>query len=156
MRTIAITNQKGGTCKTTTAVNLAAALAERGRRVLLLDLDPQASASGWLGVKDEDKGPLEVFTEDRALSELIVATTVPNLELIPASRWLVGVEKALGSEVGAEMLLRTRLEALPAKRWDYLFLDCPPSVGFLSVSASETLACPMSASRAVVWLSCVC
>ena len=91
MHTIAITNQKGGTCKTTTAVNLAAALGARGKRVLLIDLDPQASTSAWLAVKDGGKGLLEVFTEEQDLSELVASTHVPGVDLIPSSRWLVGV-----------------------------------------------------------------
>ena len=149
MHTIAITNQKGGTCKTTTAVNLAAALGARGKRVLLIDLDPQASTSAWLAVKDGGKGLLEVFTEEQDLSELVASTHVPGVDLIPSSRWLVGVEKTLASEVGAEMMLRNRLDALRPKRWDYLFLDCPPSVGFLSVAAliaTKEVLVPVEAS----------
>ena len=130
MHTIAITNQKGGTCKTTTAVNLAAALGARGKRVLLIDLDPQASSSAWLAVKDGGKGLLEVFTEEQHLSKLVASTQVPGVDLIPSSRWLIGVEKTIAGEVGAEMMLRTCLDALRPKRWDYLFLDCPPSVVF--------------------------
>ena len=149
MRTIAITNQKGGTCKTTTAVNLAAALGVRGKRVLLIDLDPQASTSAWLAIKDEGKDLLKVFTEEKDLGELVTSTQVPGVDLIPSSRWLVGVEKTLAGEVGAEMMLRTCLDALRPKRWDYLFLDCPPSVGFLSVAAliaTKEVLIPVEAS----------
>ncbi len=135
MRIIAITNQKGGTCKTTTAVNLAAALGARGKRVLLIDLDPQASSSAWLAVRDGGKGLFEAFSEEQDLSKLVVSTQVPGVDLIPSSRWLVGIEKTLSGEIGAEMMLRKRVEALQSRRWNYLFLDCPPSVGFLSLAA---------------------
>ena len=136
MHTIAITNQKGGTCKTTTAETLLQLSGPGGKRVLLIDLDPQASTSAWLAVKDGGKGLLEVFTEEQDLSELVASTHVPGVDLIPSSRWLVGVEKTLAGEVGAEMMLRNRLDLPcgPSVGID-LFLDCPPSVGFLSVAA---------------------
>ena len=106
LRTIAITNQKGGSGKTTTAVNVAAALGEQGHRVLLLDLDPQASASSWLGCTNGDRGLLDVFTDNVHLSDLARRTNVPNVDIVPASTWLVGVDKAVASEVGSETLLR--------------------------------------------------
>ena len=135
MRTIAITNQKGGSGKTTTAVNLAAALGEDHRRVLVVDLDPQASASAWLGVKDAKRELLDVLLEGRPLVDAVRPTAVQNVDLVPSSAWLVGAEKALAGEVGAETLLRARLAELPADRWDYVLLDCPPSLGLLTVNA---------------------
>lgn len=135
MRTVAVTNQKGGSAKTTAAVNLAAALGERGQRVLLVDLDPQASASSWLGVKDGGRGLLEVFTASRPLVELVRETVAPGVELVPASAWLLGVEKALAGEAGAEVILRRGLERLPRDRWGIVLVDCPPSLGILAVSA---------------------
>lgn len=134
MRVFAAVNQKGGSGKTTTAVNLGAALAEKGRRVLVLDLDPQASASAWLGVKDGGKGLLEVFTQGAALAPLVKPTAVPNLEVVPSSSWLLGVERALAGEPGAETILRRAIAKLPG-RWDYVLLDCPPTLGLLAVSA---------------------
>ena len=134
MRTIAVSNQKGGSGKTTTAVNLSAALGEQGHRVLLVDLDPQASASAWLGVRDGDRGLLDVFTNNVHLCHLVRNTRVPNVDMVPASPWLVGIDKALAAEVGAETLLRTAFARLPA-RWDHVVVDCPPSLGLLAVAA---------------------
>jgi chromosome partitioning protein len=135
MRILAITNQKGGSGKTTTAVNLAAALGEKKRRVLVIDLDPQASASQWLGVNETGKGLLEIFTNNTHLPELIQTTQTAGVDLVPASSWLVGAEKALAGEVGAETILRRHLQALPEKTWHYVLIDCPPSLGILTVNA---------------------
>jgi chromosome partitioning protein len=134
MRLIAIINQKGGSAKTTTAVNLAAALGEQHRRVLVLDLDPQASASSWLGVKDGGRGLLDVFTDGLALAGLVQPTSADGVEVIPSSSWLVGVEKALAGEVGAETTLRRRLAELKGP-WQYILIDCPPALGLMTVNA---------------------
>ena len=138
MRTVAVTNQKGGSGKTTTAVNVAAALAEAGQRVLLIDIDPQASASAWCGVTpeaDPGRGLFDVFTGEKVnVSALAHVSDVHNLSVVPASPWLVNVEKAVAGDVGAETLLRRALARLP-ETWDWVFLDCPPSLGFLSLSA---------------------
>ncbi|MDR4462130.1 MAG: ParA family protein [Nitrospirales bacterium] len=133
-RVIAITNQKGGSGKTTTAVNLAAALGELKRRVLLVDLDPQASASNWYGMTEEGKGLFEAFTESRNLKELIHQTYIPLVEMIPSSTWLVGVDKALAGEVGAEMILNRQLTHLSGQ-WDYILLDCSPTLGLVTINA---------------------
>lgn len=133
-RHIAIFNQKGGSGKTTTAVNLAAALGEQGRRVLVLDLDPQASASSWLGVKDGGRGLLDVFADGLALAGLVQPTSANGVEIIPSSSWLVGVDKLLAGEVGAETILRRRLADLKGP-WQYVLIDCPPALGLLTVNA---------------------
>lgn len=135
MRTIAVTNQKGGSGKTTTAVNLAAALGELRRRVLVIDLDPQASASDWFGVARDPaaRGVLEVFTGNVHLADLVAHTDVPGVDLIPASAWLMGVEKATAGDVGIETLFRRALARLPAT-WDDVLIDCPPSLGFLAIA----------------------
>ena len=134
MKTLAVTNQKGGSGKTTTAVNLAAALGERGLRVLLVDLDPQASASAWLGVKDGGRGLLDVLTSNVHLSDVVHQTAAKGVELVPASSWLASAEKALAGEPGAELVFRKALRRLPG-RWDYVLVDCPPALGLLTVSA---------------------
>jgi chromosome partitioning protein len=135
MRVIAIANQKGGSGKTTTAVNLAAALGEARRRVLLVDLDPQGSASSWYGIRNGSRGLLESLTDDRPLMDLIIESEAPGVEVIPSSPWLMGIEKMLAMEVGAELLLRSRIEKLPEGRWDFLLIDCPPTLGLLPISA---------------------
>lgn len=137
-RTIALMNQKGGSGKTTTAVNLAAALAEHGKRVLVLDLDPQASASAWFGVMDGGRELYDLLTGSNGtngnLADLARPTRVPGVDLIPSSAWLVGLERALASEIGSELLVRRHVERLPAA-WSFLLVDCPPTLGLLAVSA---------------------
>lgn len=134
MRTIAVMNQKGGSGKTTTAVNLSAALAELGQRVLLLDIDSQASSTDWLALPDHGRGLLDVLLNNGSIADLVDATAVPNLWAIGASNWLVGAERSLAAEPGAEIILRNALATLP-DQWDLLLIDCPPSLGLLSVSA---------------------
>lgn len=135
MRTLAIVNQKGGSGKTTTAVNLAAALGEKERSVLLMDLDPQASASMWVGISDGGKGLLDALTGTGDLAELITPTVVPGVSVIPCSTWLAGAEKALATHSGAESILRKRLGKLDTSRYDYCVIDCPPTLGVLTINA---------------------
>jgi chromosome partitioning protein len=134
VRTIAVTNQKGGSAKTTSAVNLAAALGEKGHRVLVIDLDPQASASAWLGVRDGGKGLLEVFTGEGRLEDIVVQTSAENVDLVPSSAWLANAEKALAGEPGAETVLRRAVARLE-DRWDFCLIDCPPALGLLTIAA---------------------
>jgi chromosome partitioning protein len=135
MRTIAIANQKGGSGKTTTCVNLAAALGEQHRRVLVIDLDPQHSATAWFGVQNVDKGIFGVFTDNGNLSDVFASTGLAGVTLAPASTWLVGIERALAAEVGAETLLRRAVSNLDPEAWDYVLIDCPPTLGLLTINA---------------------
>ncbi|MEC8473095.1 MAG: ParA family protein [Planctomycetota bacterium] len=137
MRSIAVINQKGGVGKTTSSVNLAAALAESGRRVCLLDLDPQAHASLHLGIAAHGDSPsmYEVLCGDAALEQ--ARQTVenhPNISVVPSNLDLAAAELELAGEVGREMILRDRL-AEDHESFDYLILDCPPSLGVLTLNA---------------------
>jgi chromosome partitioning protein len=134
-RTLAIASGKGGVAKTTTAVNLAAALGELGRRVLVVDLDPATSASSWLARPDPGRGLLDALTNGGSLAGLIQESRAPGVDLIPASQSLAAAEKALAGEVGAETLLREALSRLAPDRWDLVLMDCPPALGLLAIWA---------------------
>lgn len=135
MRRIAILNQKGGSGKTTTAVNLAAALAERGEAVLVVDLDPSAHATNWLACTDTGKGLYEALTEKQPLQPIVWRTATRNLDLIPSSRaWLSHVERVLVGTLTPYAMLKARLDDLEGS-WTYTFLDCPPNLGTLSLNA---------------------
>ncbi|HJT05334.1 MAG TPA: AAA family ATPase [Stellaceae bacterium] len=137
-RIIAIANQKGGVGKTTTAVNLATALAAADKKVLLFDLDPQGNASTGLGISRQARSvtSYEVLVGARAIKAATVATTVPHLAVVAASVDLSGAEIEL---VGAERreyrlrdALTAKVETLP---FDYILIDCPPSLGLLTLNA---------------------
>lgn len=132
-RILAISNQKGGSGKTTTAVNLGAALGEKRKRVLLVDLDPQASVTAWFGVKDVERGIYDCLVDNTRIESITCKTAASGVDVVPASIWLVGVEKALAGEVGAETILKRRLSETSG--YDYILLDCPPSLGLLTVNA---------------------
>lgn len=153
MRILAITNQKGGSGKTTTAVNLAAALAEAGRAVLVLDLDPQASATAWLGGSGGG-GLATTLQESGRLLDLVEETTsAPGVALISSSSDLARAEVALASQVDGATRLAELVEDLPADRWDYLLIDCPPQLGSLvgcALVAARELLIPVEASALAV------
>ena len=132
MRTIAVVNRKGGSGKTTTAVSVAAALAERGLPVLLIDLDPQASASAWLAEASDDRGPFDAFIGTRDLGTLAVPTEVPGLQIVRSSAWLVTAERTMMGDIGVGVL--RAVERLKPD-WGFVIIDCPPSLSYLSVGA---------------------
>jgi chromosome partitioning protein len=133
-RTIAIANHKGGAAKTTTAVNLAAGLAKRGRRVMLLDLDPQGNASSWLGGTG-DTSVFSVLTESQTVESQLAKSTVEGLSLVPASQRLANADRILSSELAAETTLKRRLEDTDLSRWDYVIIDTPPALNLLTINA---------------------
>jgi chromosome partitioning protein len=147
MRTIAVANQKGGVGKTTTTLNLGAALADMGRRVLVVDCDPQANATSGLGVARDDveTSIYDVVVLGQPLAEARIPTVVPNLDLVPSHIALAGSEIELVGMPLREMRLRYALDALDGSD-DYVFLDCPPSLGLLTVNAAvaaESLLIPI-------------
>jgi len=135
MRTIAILNQKGGVGKTTTVVNIAAALAAMGSRVLAIDLDPQAHLTIHFGLEPQtiDAGSYKVLTQSAAIGSEILLTRL-NLWVLPANINLVGAETELVSVVGREIILREALEEV-ADKFDFCLIDCPPSLGLLTLNA---------------------
>ena len=143
-RVFAVANQKGGVGKTTTAVNIAAGLAQGGQQVLLVDLDPQGNASTALGVEHREGSPgaYQALLQDRPVTELVQSAPAhPGLSLLPATIDLAGAEIDLVSLVAREARLRRALSAYVAERQvgpaplDYVFIDCPPSLGLLTVNA---------------------
>lgn len=134
---IAVVNQKGGVGKTTTTINLGAALAEAGAKVLLVDLDPQGALSVGLGVQPQDMGLTvhDLLLDDSVkLADVIVATGFDKLDLVPANIDLSVAELQLVSEVAREQILRRKLS--PATdTYNYVLIDCPPSLGLLTINA---------------------
>ncbi|HQT67969.1 MAG TPA: ParA family protein [Acetobacteraceae bacterium] len=137
-RVIAVANQKGGVGKTTTAINLATALAVSGEQVLLIDLDPQGNASTSLGITSDQRGggSYALLAEHQLPEDVTLATSIPNLGLIPAISDLLGADLEFAAMPGREFLLRTALtRSDAARRTGYVIIDCPPGLTLLTLNA---------------------
>ncbi len=148
MRIVAIANQKGGVGKTTTSVNLSACLAERGVRVLLIDLDPQANATSGLGIAQEDGGSLyPALVGNMDPRRLIRSTRLPNLSIIRSHQELAGCEVELAQTGNHLVRIREVLQPLRhSGHFDYIIMDCPPSLGVLmtgALAAADELLVPL-------------
>ncbi|MBU1038945.1 AAA family ATPase [Patescibacteria group bacterium] len=146
---IALVNQKGGVGKTTTAVNLAAYFARAGRRILLVDIDPQGNASAGVGANNETEQPhvYHVLLEPNSIKEVIQKTSYENLSILPAQADLAGAAVELVGAENREYKLKEALEKVSAD-YDYILIDCPPSLGLLTVNgltAAQQVLIPIQA-----------
>ena len=132
---ISIANQKGGVGKTTTAINLSTVLAKRNKKTLLIDADPQGNATSGVGVeKDLEKSIYNILIEEVTMGEVIVKTSIKNLDICPSNINLAGAEVELVSMMSREMRLKEKLEEVKDK-YDYIIIDCPPSLGLITLNA---------------------
>ena len=132
---IAVANQKGGVGKTTTTVNLSTILAQSGKKVLLIDADPQGNATSGLGAEKEvDLSTYDILVNDTAIEDILQKTMIKNLKVCPSNMNLAGAEVELVSMMSREQRLKEKLEAVK-EQFDYIFIDCPPSLGLVTLNA---------------------
>ena len=143
---ISVANQKGGVGKTTTTVNLATILAKRGKKVLLIDADPQGNATSGLGLdKDLEPSTYDILVNDTSLEEAMQKTIIKNLKVCPANMDLAGAEVELVSMMSREQRLKEKVDIIKGK-FDYILIDCPPSLGLVtlnSFTASNSVLIPV-------------
>ena len=136
-KTIAIANQKGGVGKTTTAINLAGSLAEQGFRVLCVDMDPQANLTVGLGInlRTVEKSMGDVLIEEQInIEEIVIPTQTPGIDVAPSTIDLSATENILFSAIGREQALREALRGWASEQYDYILIDCPPTLGLLTIN----------------------
>jgi len=146
-KVIAVANQKGGVGKTTTAINLSACIAYKGKRVLIIDIDPQGNTTSGLGVdkKEINKSIYDVLINDENIDNVILDTVVENLKLCPSNIQLAGAEIELVSVISRETRIKGVLEGIK-HNYDFIIIDCPPSLGLLtinSLTAADTILVPI-------------
>ena len=132
---ISVANQKGGVGKTTTTVNLSTILAKKGKKVLLIDTDPQGNATSGLGVsKDVELSVYDILIGDTEFDETLQETAIKNLKVCPSNISLAGAEVQLVSMMSREQRLKTKLDKIK-DQYDYILIDCPPSLGLVTLNA---------------------
>ena len=132
---VSIANQKGGVGKTTTAVNLSTLLAKKGRKVLLIDTDPQGNATSGLGIdKEEGLSTYDLLITDSTAEEIIQDTPIKNLDICPSNINLAGAEVQLVSMMSREQRMKEKIDVVK-KNYDYIIIDCPPSLGLITLNA---------------------
>ena len=143
---ISVANQKGGVGKTTTTVNLSTILAKKGKKVLLIDADPQGNATSGLGIEKEvEFSTYDILVNDTELKDAIQKTVIKNLILCPSNMSLAGAEVELVSMMSREQRLKEKLETIK-DNFDFIFIDCPPSLGLItlnSFTASDSVLIPV-------------